>query len=251
MIFDQSEYDIRCEWGQRGVLALAPTSDVVIIVDILSFSTSVSIATERGAAVFPYHGLNESLAEYAAQRSAVPIGFQRDKPGYTLSPSSLLAVSEGHRLVLPSPNGSTLTAVAAETGPPAHILAGCLRNTGAVAAVAASLGRRIAVIPAGERWRVDGSLRPSAEDILGAGAIISQLPGARSPEAEVAAASFEGMRSRLVDVVSRCGSGRELIERGFSADVALATEFNVSDNAPRLIDGAYRRFRQSPAPSAG
>jgi hypothetical protein len=54
MIFDQSEFDLRCEWGDRGVTHLAPISDVVVIVDVLSFSTSVEIATNNGAIIFPY-----------------------------------------------------------------------------------------------------------------------------------------------------------------------------------------------------
>ena len=32
---DQGEFDIRCEWGLRGVQTLAPISDVVVIVDVL------------------------------------------------------------------------------------------------------------------------------------------------------------------------------------------------------------------------
>ena len=38
MTFDQSAFDIRCEWGTNGVRKLAPISDAIIIVDILSFS---------------------------------------------------------------------------------------------------------------------------------------------------------------------------------------------------------------------
>ena len=44
MYFDQAEYDLRCEWGMQGLLALAPDSDAVVIVDVLSFSTAVDIA---------------------------------------------------------------------------------------------------------------------------------------------------------------------------------------------------------------
>ncbi|NJL80861.1 MAG: hypothetical protein HC815_07510 [Richelia sp. RM1_1_1] len=49
MIFNQSEFDLRCEWGEQGVIQLALVSDVVVIVNILSFSTAVEIATNNGA----------------------------------------------------------------------------------------------------------------------------------------------------------------------------------------------------------
>ena len=45
MTFDQSGFDVRCEWGENGVRRLAHGADAVIIVDALSFSTRVEIAT--------------------------------------------------------------------------------------------------------------------------------------------------------------------------------------------------------------
>ena len=65
MLFDQQEFDIRCEWGEQGVAVLAPISDVVIIIDVLSFSTSVEVAVTQGATVFPYRWRDDTARAYA------------------------------------------------------------------------------------------------------------------------------------------------------------------------------------------
>jgi 2-phosphosulfolactate phosphatase len=44
MFFNQQAFMIRCEWGTCGVAQLAPESDAVVIVDVLSFTTCVEIA---------------------------------------------------------------------------------------------------------------------------------------------------------------------------------------------------------------
>jgi 2-phosphosulfolactate phosphatase len=64
-------------------------------------------------------------------------------------------------------------------------------------------GDSVAVIAAGERWRGDDSLRPSLEDHLGAGAVLSALAGlgyrdAMSPEASAAADLFDVVRSHVM-----------------------------------------------------
>ena len=61
MDFSQQGYDIRFEWGLAGVKALAPLSDVVIIVDVLSFSTCVDVVVNRG-----WGGRNHPLPEWEA-----------------------------------------------------------------------------------------------------------------------------------------------------------------------------------------
>jgi len=236
MYLDQAEFDVRCEWGLEGVTRLAPISDVVVIVDVLSFSTCVEIATGNGAEVYPYKLRDESAAAYAESLGAVLASPYRNAvTGYTLSPASLVRVPAGTRLVLPSPNGSTLTL---STGD-AITFAGCLRNAGAVARAAQNAGRSIVVIPAGERWP-DGTLRPAFEDLMGAGAIIGRLAGRRSPEARAAEAAFAQLGAELSPCLAQCISGKELIEQGFDEDVRLASVLDASDNVPLLVDGAYK-----------
>jgi 2-phosphosulfolactate phosphatase len=232
--FDQREFDIRCEWGPRGWEELSPVSEVVIVVDVLSFSTAVDVATGRGAVVFPYPLKDRSAAAYADSVGAELASPERES-GFSLSPGTLRRVPSAHRLVLPSPNGGALCFAAQAP----HVLTACLRNASAVAMAAARLGSTFAVIPAGETW-ADGGIRPSVEDLVGAGSVIACLPGRRSPEAAVAAAAFEYFRSNLCAALRQCGSGKELIERGFAADVDLAAQHDVSDNAPILLDRAFR-----------
>jgi len=86
MIFDQSEFDLRCEWGQQGVTQLAPISDVVVIVDVLSFSTCVEIATNNGATIFPYQWKDESARTYAKSVQAELASSDRTSDnGYSLA----------------------------------------------------------------------------------------------------------------------------------------------------------------------
>lgn len=232
MFFEQQEFDIRCEWGEHGVSVLAPISDVMIIVDVLSFSTSVDIAVSRGAIVFPYSRKDDQAVAFAASVHAELADPRRSQSKFSLSPQSLTHLTPGARIVLPSPNGATLTMAAK----PTPVLAGCLRNAPAVARAALRYGSKIAVIPAGERWFDDYSLRPSYEDLIGAGAIISHLRGNLSPEAGSAVAAFQAARPALAERLRQCSSGKELIERGFAADVHLAAQLDASDCAPVLVD---------------
>lgn len=233
MKFDQAGHSIRCEWGEDGTKALSPTSDVVMIVDVLSFSTCVDVATGRGAVIHPYRWKDMSSTEYAARVGAALAGSRRSG-GLSLSPASLMKITSGTALVLPSPNGATLSLATGE----APTLAGCIRNAKAVAMAAMQLGERVSVIPAGERWP-GGRLRPALEDWLGAGAIIEHLSGTQSPEATAARDAYRAARDDLSRTIHECQSGLELIRMGFEADVALASEANVSEAVPRLVDSAY------------
>jgi len=231
---DQCKFEIRCEWGQAGVEALVPNADVAIIVDVFSFSTAVDVATSRGATIFPYRWKDESAEAYAKSLHAQLVDVTRSTERWSLSPASLALVPPGTRLVLPSRNGATLSLLTGEV----PTLTGCFRNAKAVAEEAQQLGRRIAVIAAGERWQ-DGSLRPALEDWMGAGAIIQCLNGKRSPEAESAAAAFAYAQGALAKYLSQCSSGRELTENGFEGDIEFASANNISSNAPMLRDLAF------------
>src|SRR6058998_804462 len=96
--FDQHDADCRCEWGVPGLDSLAPAA-VVIIVDVLSFSTCVDIAVGRGAAILPYEWRDASASVFAAAHHAQLAG-PRGKTRYSLSPASFVDAPAELRCVL-------------------------------------------------------------------------------------------------------------------------------------------------------
>ena len=237
----KARFDLSCEWGEAGVAALAPASDIVVVVDVLSFSTCVDIAVSRRGEILPYPHKGPEAEKFAQQHRAV-LARSRGDGRFSLSPSTFLDIDPGTRVVLPSPNGAMVSlASRART-----ILAGCLRNAAAVARIAGERGRQIAVIPAGERWP-DGTLRPSLEDWLGAGAILSHLSGRASPEARAAVAAFREHRNGLEEALLECESGRELEGWGYREDVLLAAMLDASGSVPVFDGVAYGSSSESGA----
>ena len=231
---------VQMEWGMAGVELLRGQVSVLVIVDVLSFSTAVDVAVAKGAAVFPFPGGDMIAAQRAAARVGAVLAQPREAAigeRFSLSPASLLAVPAGTKLMLPSPNGSRLSLTCGSR----PVLAGCLRNAAAVARVARGIAGTgpVGVIPAGERWP-DGGLRPAMEDLLGAGAIIHHLALPCSPEAQVARDAFRSAGNEVARLIRASVSGRELVDAGYTRDVDIAVEREASCCAPLLTDGAYR-----------
>lgn len=240
---DQSPFDARFEWGEAGLRALAPGVASIVIVDVLSFSTAVDVTVGRRSTVIPYRWKDDSAATFAAEHDAYLAVNRRqvsEEHPYSLSPESLLKLPAGSTIVLPSPNGATLSTLAA--GFAATVFAGCWRNASSVAAACRAIGGPVLVIAAGERWGDggSGSLRPAYEDLIGAGAILSALDAPHpSPEALAAIGAFREGRDTLPERLTACASGRELFELGYGRDVEIAAEYDASTAVPRLRDGGF------------
>jgi 2-phosphosulfolactate phosphatase len=207
----QSSYQVRFDWGVEGADTVASDADVIVIVDVLSFCTTVDVAVAGGGSV------ELSAAE--------------GEPGADGTSGS---------------DGARIAAALADHS--AIVIAGSLRNATAVAqwilAHQDETGNRlaIAVIAAGDRR--DHGTRVAVEDLLGAGAIIDALAAigldACSPEAAVASAAFAGLRRATRHLVTASASGRELAERGFADDIRLAAQTDVSTTVPVLREFAFR-----------
>jgi len=240
----QLAHRVRFDWGPTGADAIAEGADVAVVVDVLSFTTTLCVAVERGITVLPYRWKDERAAAYAVERDAtLAVGRleARSLPGrsgVSLSPAAMAQVSGVERVVLPSPNGSAISFGLADRG--CTVVGACLRNRTAVARRLLDGGGTIAVVAGGERWP-DDTLRPCAEDLWGAGAVLALLPDADlSPEARLAADAFRAVEPRLASALHGCAGGRELADAGFAEDVDVAAQLDLADVVPVLERGEFR-----------
>lgn len=246
-MYRQVDAGVRFEWGASGAEALVDPSGALVVIDVLSFTTSVTVAVERGAEVYPYRWRDDSATAFAHEHEAqLAVGRHEVTPQHpwSLSPAALAEAPEmPDRLVLPSPNGSTIAATAASSG--ALVVAAALRNASAVAEWLHGQGyggleRPVVVVAAGELWESDNTLRPAAEDLLGAGAVIdglARLGSILSMESTLAARAWSTSSPSLV--LADCSSGRELTADGYEADVLIAGEVDASRVVPVMRDGAF------------
>src|ERR1700686_5103215 len=98
---DQSAFDIRFEWGLHGLQATG--SEFIAIVDVLCFTTCVSIACARGATVYPC-AWDEGMAVRLAEREQAKVAVRRgeensDRGEFSLSPASFLSADSSVRVV--------------------------------------------------------------------------------------------------------------------------------------------------------
>jgi 2-phosphosulfolactate phosphatase len=251
--------DVHLEWGPEAAAQAAMRGDVVVIVDILSFSTTISIAVGQGATALVYaaHEIDAMGGRAAAEARLGAEMVAKERAAttarFSLSPASLATIGSGDRVIFTSLNGARCLAAA---GSAPAVLVGSFLNRSATVAAALRLRRRgsgrCTVVACGERWTsvapTDDSLRPGIEDQLGAGAVITGLAESDlglSPEAHLAAAAYAGVADRLDAVLASCTSGRELAANGFAADVALAAGIDTTDTCAAWLpsDGPIRQLR--------
>jgi len=243
--YAQDGFRARFDWGPEGAESVGVGAAIVAVVDVLSFTTALTVAIDQGIEVFPYRWRDGTADDFARQHNAV-LAVSRsqatERGQISLSAATIRRSRGVQRLVLPSPNGSAIAQSLAERG--SRVVGVSLRNADAAAdwvagQLRASPEAVVAAIAAGERW-ADGALRPALEDLWGAGAFLASLAnrgiGPLSPEAVAATATYLHVADRLPALLADCASGRELVEYGYPEDVAIAAEVNVSQSVP-VLDG--------------
>ncbi|HET7924124.1 MAG TPA: 2-phosphosulfolactate phosphatase [Rhodanobacteraceae bacterium] len=246
-VYAQAGYRCRLDWGWRGARQAAARGDIVVIVDVLRFSSAVAMAAQHGVIVYPCE-MQGDVEARSREVGGVAGGRSLDDTArFSLSPRTFEGAEPGTRVVLASLNGA-MCSINARGAP--HAFAASLLNASAVAAHVVSLldadpSLDVTVVACGERWRdanEDGELRFAVEDYLGAGAVLSELSHERSPETAVCAAAFAGSRGDIAALLWECASGRELRSMGLEQDVIDCARIDVYDAVPVLRDGAYARL---------
>lgn len=206
--FAQAQYQVRSDWGVAALTRVAPT-DVVVVIDVLRFTSVVSQRVSAGGTV--------DVAEMKA----------RSINGAVIC--EVAAALEHAPLVLA---GSLRNASAIAD---------------AIVRLQHERGGRVNVliVAGGERESrdPDAHIRFALEDQLGAGAIIAALSQRgidnTSPEAAAAGETFTALRQALRHLVAASGSGRELQARDEHDINAMATELDADLAVPQLVDGLF------------
>lgn len=204
--FDQHRYQVRLDWGVDGLVRLAP-ADVVVVVDVLRFSSTTVAALARGERVDLSSAHEASINGAAVAEAASRAGAVVLLGGLTNASAVARAVlAEQHRR-------------AARTS--------------------------VSIVAAGELVsRENGApVRFAVEDHLGAGAIVDALAALgidhTSPEAAAACESFRGLRGAVRHLLTASGSGQELVAGGLRDDVLASATVDAASVVPVLRDGVF------------
>jgi len=238
-------------WSRAGAIRASENSEIVVIVDTLSFSTTVAYAVKKGAVIYPLvlgddptDLRNKYNAEVAVHRTDVP-----SHGKYSLSPLTYFNIEKGTKVVLPALNGGTCCKLA--QGKSNTVLIGALVNAQSIGRHIMSLlnksnvSNSVSVIACGERFKKsnsEGELRFAIEDYLGAGSIISELNINKTPEAKVCEGAYKHNQVNLERLIWDCESGVELRDIGFGDDVKFASHLNTIEAVPVLIDNNIRNI---------
>ena len=247
---------VKLDWDVEGLQFALEENDIVVIVDVLRFSSTITIAIANGFIIYPMSD-NERGAKFAASIGAGMSG-RLGMAKYSLSPQSFLKHSDkdNKKVVLYSQNGAACAELIKENDI-AYI--GCLLNAKAVGeqvtAIAKEIRHNVSVIAAGEKRarELGGRLEYledeisfkkvfAVEDYLGCGAIISYINLPRSPEAEVCELAFRASKSKLKELLLESFSGRYLVQTKRKEDVEHSSQLNLDNVVPVIRKGRIEKL---------
>ncbi|WP_447912140.1 2-phosphosulfolactate phosphatase [Microbacterium phyllosphaerae] len=213
--FDQSTYQVRLDWGVDGLDRLA-SADVVVVVDVLRFSSTVADAIASGSSVSLEDAVgwsrNGAAVAARAEESVVLVGSLRNASAVARAVATVQERRQARTSVAVIAAGEADAAGVVRFAVEDHL------GAGAVIAALTDLG-------------IDHT----------------------APDAAVAAEGFRALKRALRHMISASGSAREIAEgvdatgRITSAglvptSIVAAAELDAHDVVPVLRDGLFVAF---------
>lgn len=213
--FDQSTYQVRLEWGVEGLGRLAP-ADVVVVVDVLRFSSTVADAVASGASVSLDDAVrwsrNGAAVAAAAKDSVVLLGCLRNASAVARAIAELQERRQARTSV------AVIAAGEADAAGAVRFAVEDQLGAGAITAALTDLG-------------IDHT----------------------APDAAVAAEGFRALRRALRHMINASGSAREIADGVdateqmtaaglLPATAAGAAELDAHDVVPVLREGVFVAF---------
>jgi 2-phosphosulfolactate phosphatase len=215
----------------------------VVVFDVFRFTTTLTTAMAAGAAaVWPFGNLDAARQAWGAfngpkllcgeLEALRPEGFDLGNSPGEYTPDRVA----GKTLFFSTTNG-TVAVLAAESAsagdPPPHLFAGALVNASAVAGAVLAAGNDLTLLCSGTEGRF------SAEDVIGAGAVLAAVQAKsgvelRSDRAIIALAAFQSVREDLLASLRLTHGGHNIRRNRLDPDIALAARVDVFDVVPRL-----------------
>ena len=212
---------VKIDWGIEGLKYALRDNDIVIIVDVMRFSSAAVTAAAEGFTIYPVP--NNDKGRELAEGIGAELAGKAPEARFSLSPLSYIENRQhsNKKVVLASPNGATCAAQIKEydTG-----YIGCFLNAEAVA-------RRA------EREASASGRDFAPEDYLGAGAIISFMSLPKSTDAVLCESAFNAVRDNLRGLLLESYSGRWLLQNDAQKDLEHLLRINYYDIVPEINNG--------------
>lgn len=219
----------------------------VVVLDVLRATSVMVQAISQGASgILPVATVEEAfeMAKRFPRGRALLGGERRSRKieGFDLgnSPREYLSeIVKGKTIILTTTNG-TKAFHAVSSG--REILAGSFFNIGAIAKQCLALGNDLLIFPSGDEGRF------SLEDTVCGGMLIDRLLTCGQGEVILTDASrsahilYQRFQENLEEAFRLSSHGRELMERGFTEDLAYCAQVDLSPVVPFFQDGVIRAF---------
>jgi 2-phosphosulfolactate phosphatase len=242
---------IDLKWGPSGTKKAVTKNNIIVIVDVLRFSSATTVAVYKGVIIIPSY--SKRLSKVLAKRFNAEISGSSREPTkwkYSLSPLSYLNAKKNTKVVLFSPNGAKCSAIA---GHAKHAFVGSFLNATIIGNYVSRISRKInedvTVVSAGEteltkllkRLPVEESFVNkenkeyfALEDFLGSGAIISATNLDRTTNARHAELSYLKYRNNLLETLKSCVGARYLINSGREHEVDFCLQLDKYNCVPKI-----------------